>query len=242
MLATIGQSAMRDVNRDRIAALTGVVVLHALFGYLLLAGFKASFVPAGSSELKTFVIIPPEPRPEPMRSPAPKTPAAKQNDVPRNRTHDPVPVAAPPAEVHLPEPTPIVAAPAAGGGRDILAGASSLAGPGTGAGGDGSGGGGGAAVRAERVSGALLDRDYPVAARQAGIEGTVFVRFEVDPEGRVRTCDVTRSSGSADLDSTTCRLIKRRFRYRPARDRSGKPIAESVTNTYDWRLGRRPGN
>jgi protein TonB len=39
----------------------------------------------------------------------------------------------------------------------------------------------------------------------------------------VTGCRVTRSSGSRALDSTTCRLIEQRFRFRPSRDALGRP-------------------
>jgi protein TonB len=51
---------------------------------------------------------------------------------------------------------------------------------------------------------------------------------------------VTRSSGSRALDSTTCRLIQSRFRYRPARDGAGKPIAETIRGEHSWELGPEP--
>ena len=118
------------------------------------------------------------------------------------------------------------------------AGASSVAGPGTGAGGAGSGlgggGSGGGGSRAQRVRGQLNDSDYPIGARLAGIEGLVAVRFTIQPDGRVNGCQIVKSSGSAELDGTTCRLIERRFRYRPARDAQGRAIAEVATTSFTW--------
>lgn len=42
---------------------------------------------------------------------------------------------------------------------------------------------------------------YPEQARQLGDEGTVSVRFTVDPTGRVLDVTITRSSGSTLLDN-----------------------------------------
>jgi len=70
----------------------------------------------------------------------------------------------------------------------------------------------------------------------AGVEGTVSVRFTVDADGGTSGCRITRSSGNAELDETTCRLIELRFRYRPARDVQGRPVPETVTRTFDWLL------
>jgi protein TonB len=68
----------------------------------------------------------------------------------------------------------------------------------------------------------------------------VFVSFVVGPSGRVDSCKITRSSGNRDLDATTCRLIQRRFRYRPARDGSGKAITETVRGEQEWEVGPEP--
>jgi protein TonB len=81
--------------------------------------------------------------------------------------------------------------------------------------------------------------DYPRGAKRAGIEGSVAVRFTVRTDGSVSDCEVIRSSANEELDATTCRLIERRFRYQPARDTDGRPVAEVVTRTFDWMLPRR---
>jgi protein TonB len=56
----------------------------------------------------------------------------------------------------------------------------------------------------------------------------------VQPDGRVGGCTVVRSSGHASLDETTCRLIERRFRYRPALDASGRPTSATEYKSFDW--------
>jgi protein TonB len=125
--------------------------------------------------------------------------------------------------------------PGPGSGADPGAGAAG-AGSGQGTGGDGDGAGG--ALHAQRRSGSLRDRDYPPAARREGAEGVVYVRFTVGADGRVGGCTVTRSSGHAALDTTTCRLIEERFRYRPARDSQGRPVPETISLFYQWGLRR----
>ena len=64
------------------------------------------------------------------------------------------------------------------------------------------------------------------------------MRFTVGIDGRVSGCTVTRSSGYALLDTTTCRLIEKRFRYHPARDAQGQPVAETISLFYQWGLRR----
>ena len=60
------------------------------------------------------------------------------------------------------------------------------------------------------------------------------ITFMVETNGRVGRCSVTRSSGIAELDQLTCRLIQQRFRFRPGTDRSGRPQAEEVDYDHDW--------
>jgi protein TonB len=86
----------------------------------------------------------------------------------------------------------------------------------------------------EQIAGEITLRDYPRDLRDAGIGGRVGVLFTVEPNGRVGRCTVTRSSGVAELDVLTCRLIRQRFVYRPSTDRYGRPIADEVEGEHDW--------
>jgi protein TonB len=58
----------------------------------------------------------------------------------------------------------------------------------------------------------------------------------VTPDGRVGDCAVTGSSGSNALDAATCRLMKSRARFAPARDSDGKPTTDTVANAIKWVL------
>ncbi|MBA3525824.1 MAG: TonB family protein [Sphingomonas sp.] len=49
-------------------------------------------------------------------------------------------------------------------------------------------------------------------------QGRVEFRLDVGENGRVTGCTITRSSGSRWLDSTTCRILRSRARYTPARN------------------------
>lgn len=135
----------------------------------------------------------------------------------------------------------MIAATNPGDGAAAVGGAAD-AGRGTGAGGAGSGSGGGGmgtggeGSPARLVAGTIRDRDYPRAARRDRIQGVVTVRFTVGTDGRVSDCVVARSSGSALLDESTCRLIEARFRYAPARDAAGVPRAEQRGWRQDWWL------
>jgi protein TonB len=50
-------------------------------------------------------------------------------------------------------------------------------------------------------------RHYPRAARRAGIEGTVHVRFVIDPLGRIGEASIERSSGARSLDRAALDLL-----------------------------------
>jgi protein TonB len=76
--------------------------------------------------------------------------------------------------------------------------------------------------------------DYPASAVRAREEGLVEFRLGVAPNGRVSECTILSSSGSAALDSTTCRLMKSRARFTPATDDKGKPVPDSTTAKIKW--------
>lgn len=93
-------------------------------------------------------------------------------------------------------------------------------------------------ARARANLAALLSNDdYPVEALRNGIEGVVSFRLQVGADGRVTGCTITGSSGSELLDSTTCRLLSARARFSPARNRKGRPVADSVVARIVWRIG-----
>lgn len=224
-------------SRDRVKAAVAVGALHALLAYALISGLAFQVAQQASESLKVFDVTEPTP---PSPSP-PEEPTAPEP----SRASEPEGAAAPESKQAIVVPEPEVwfaiaptleTAPAEG--------TSDVAGPGTGSGGEGaergsgsagSGtGGGGRGTRAQRISGAIVDSDYPHSALRSGAAGTVSVRYTVGTDGRVRGCMVTGSSGNAELDATTCRLIERRFRYSPAKDAEGRPITETVTKQYYW--------
>ena len=78
--------------------------------------------------------------------------------------------------------------------------------------------------------------DYPTEALRNHQSGATSVRIRVEADGRLSDCTVTRSSGSQALDATTCRVIKQRARYSPARDDAGTPIASIDTVKIKWTI------
>lgn len=78
--------------------------------------------------------------------------------------------------------------------------------------------------------------DYPMEAIRREEQGTVSYRATVGTDGRVSTCDVTASSGSASLDAATCNIIQRRARFRAARDQHGKRTEDQFSGRIRWVL------
>jgi protein TonB len=79
-------------------------------------------------------------------------------------------------------------------------------------------------------------QDYPSAALLARQQGRVGVRLGVSAAGRVTDCTVTLSSGAAILDASTCRLLRSRVRFDPARDAQGAAVAGTYSTHVDWTL------
>lgn len=78
--------------------------------------------------------------------------------------------------------------------------------------------------------------DYPSRALREEREGTTSFVLEVDPSGRVASCTITASSGSADLDEATCKSVRRRARFSPGIDAQCKPVGGKYSNRVQWRI------
>ncbi|MFV0624389.1 energy transducer TonB [Sphingomonas sp. ac-8] len=238
----------RTARRERLVAAGAVAVLHGIVGLALVTALAFAPGPQETPSLRTFDVAPPAPPPPPAIEPAPRPQPERGAAAPANRRARPTELVAPPPVV--PVPAPIAAAPIAGTGSEAAAGAAPLPGPGTGAGGvgegtgsgtGGTGTGSGGGRRAILLRGAIRDSDYPRAARRARVEGSVTVRFTVGTDGSATGCRIARSSGSAELDTATCRLIETRYRYAPARDAAGRAVAELRGWRQDWWLEPRGG-
>ena len=233
----------RWLNADRLGGGAAAALTCGLIGYALVLGLHVSFTPIVTRAIATFAFAPPAPPPPKPVAPHPvKSKKAEGAASPANLRAKPTEIVAPKPPVPVPPRPP--AAPKAGPGAAASAGAAPVPGPGTGAGGEGNGTGSGAAGDGEGeggtdlqwIKGSIRDSDYPKAALIAGASGTVGLRFIVGVNGRVTSCTVTRSSGNADLDSTTCRLIMERFRYEPTRNARGVPIPDEVIGEHVWEL------
>lgn len=248
--------ASLTTRNDRIRSAALACAINLVIGYAIVNGLGMPIIPTAQDALKLFNLSDQPPPPPPIIPPPPER-AQRATRKPK----DPEGAAAPPAKqntpteivapkAQLPPPPPIQAAPVAGQGSAAKAGAAAIDGPGSGRGGignglgsglsgTGSGGGGdGGVVRgAVQIAGSIGDEDYPAPALIARQQGVVRFAFTVLADGRVGNCRVTRSSGSRALDATTCRLALQRFRFRPATDTAGRPVASDEQGEQEWQLG-----
>lgn len=250
--------AFRSTPAERARGAVAAVAVSLGLGAALVAGLSVDLRQLAERAPSVFGILPaPEPEPTPPVRSRPKREvheAPKRATAPRpegaaspaNLRGKATEIAAPPVPIVL-QPPPLVTAEIAGIGSQANTGGAPVKGAGTGsggvgngtgsgAGGDGDGGGGGGAGETPPRwrRGQLRDSDYPSALTQAGIGGTVGVRYVVETNGRVGRCDVTDSSGSAQLDALTCRLIQQRFRFDPSRDAEGRPVASTIVENHEW--------
>ena len=238
-------------RQQRIGSAAAAGVVTAAIGWALLTGLAGGAVREKVGETLALFRVPPPP--PPVRVVPKKQTRSRPSGraAPPNIRSQATPVVAPTPIVVVPlPPPPIVAAPKPFAGTQSTQGAAPTAGPGTGAGGVGDGtgsggwgdgdGGGGDETPPRWRKGRLSDADYPKGAGEDGFQGTVSVRFLVWTDGRVRDCEIEKSSGNRLLDDTTCRLIQQRFRYDPSRDAQGRPVPAWILENHQWVIEAAP--
>jgi len=229
--------------RERLAALVAVAIVQTALALALLSGFRVEITraPETIERLIDVDLQPPPPPPLPRRTEQKRASAHPQSSAPKA---EPAPLGGSPGPsvAHAPPSVkPVVAlralASPSGGGAGTGPALGNGSGGGTGGQGYGAGDDGGADL--VQIAGAIGPSDYPRALRERGLGGRVEFLFIVEPNGRVGRCSVTRSSGIAELDALTCRLVQQRFVYRPSTDPSGRPIEDEVEGVQDWVPNRR---
>ncbi|WP_317617552.1 energy transducer TonB [Sphingomonas daechungensis] len=86
------------------------------------------------------------------------------------------------------------------------------------------------------LQGLISGDDYPADAQRNDEQGSVRVNLAIGTDGRVTNCSVTKSSGSRSLDSATCRILKSRARFTPAKLSNGQATTDNFPQTITWRL------
>jgi periplasmic protein TonB len=226
---------LRPSGGSRISAAVFAAAIHLGLAALLIWGLDAPLRPEGASPALVAVaptrpaVAPPEPGPEQAGEAAP--PAPRSEPMPRAAEEPAIVLAERESLPRLPGKGADTSAGSAEAGTGQGAGGT---GEGRGSGGSGAGRGSGVASPPVRIAGALRDRDYPREAERMRAGGTVWIGFRVRTDGRVDRCTVEQSSGYVSLDDLTCRLVERRFRFRPALDAAGQPVETRLRTSFTW--------
>lgn len=85
---------------------------------------------------------------------------------------------------------------------------------------------------------ALTDDDYPRGSLARREKGLVGFELAIDAAGLPTNCTVRESSGFAELDAATCRLMSERSNFLPAIDAQGRRQPSSRKGRIAWRLPR----
>jgi protein TonB len=220
-------------TRGRATAIAAVTAVHVALAIVILTGLNVRMVSRAVEELKTFNIVEPPPPPPNPPPPKPRPEQAKHEAGAPAKKAEATPVVAP--QPRIPETSPIPAAKIAGTGNAPSSGAGT-SGTGTGAGGSGNGiGGGGAGYTPAQKITKIPNQEYRRLVAISGMErGTVGVAIRVTAEGLSTNCRVVRSSGSPTADELMCQLTEQYVRFRPARDPSGRAIAQDITWYPNW--------
>ena len=223
--------------RERAVALAFVLIVQLALGIALWRGLRLDLARPGDVVQRLVEIgVPPPPPVVDIQQTRPRkyehrsAAAPKAAPAPIGGSPGPTPAHAPPSVTPVIAIAPTVAPSGGGAGS----GPASGAGAGGGTGGQGYGGDDGG-TDLELISGELRDSDFPKSLRRAGISARVTATFTVQVNGRAAGCRVSRSSGYPEMDAAVCRVIEKRFVFRPRMDRSGRPVPEEVD--WDWEAG-----
>jgi protein TonB len=213
--------ADQQMNGNKAVSVVIVAVIHVAIGYLLISGLAISAAKKIVERVTTIDIEEPppepdEPPPEPPRETAPPPPVAPPPPIsiasapPQIQTQQTIPPPSPPAMM-IPPPAPVAPPAPPSQAR-------------------------GASTRNERSWAARIQENYPARALREEVQGTVGVRVTVTPDGRAAECQVTASSGSAELDRAACQGMERYARFNPALDNGGNPTNGSYSTRITYRL------
>jgi protein TonB len=78
--------------------------------------------------------------------------------------------------------------------------------------------------------------DYPPVSIRLNEEGVTIVKVQIDATGTVVSAELAKSSGHSRLDEKALQIVRSRFRYSPAKDASGNPVAATINQGVKWEL------
>lgn len=207
--------ADQEPSGRKIFAIGAVALLHAGVGYALVTGLAYNAAKQVYEDLKTFDVAPEEP--EKPEEPPPPPPKVDLPPPPKVTVPPPVVTSsvvttntiAPMTPTAPPAPPAPPAAPPPPAPPKV-------------------------AQKATQRGGSISDEDYPSSSIRNEEAGTSVATFTIGTDGKVASCNA--SGASPTLDAETCKLIIRRFRFKPALDTSGQPVAETKSQRVTWRL------
>ena len=85
------------------------------------------------------------------------------------------------------------------------------------------------------TSHAVTTDDYPAVSIRLQEQGTVQIKYTINPEGTVNDCAVTQTSGKPRLDDAACTMVKRRWKFKPA-TQGGKSVGFQMTASVIFQL------
>ena len=229
--------------REQSASIAGVAIIHAGMGALVVLGLAATIAPDDKPGGRLIATVFPDEAPPPP----PPTPDVKKPDPVHNTKKTP---STPPTNVTAPSP-PFL--PSSGPQIGELGGElppiggmgfEDIALP-----------GGGLVEPTPTPTPTPTFAFDPVSATPRGNPGdwitqsdyrSSWIRREmtgvasfsvgVGTNGRVTNCTVDRSTGYDALDNATCKLIAKRARFNPAKDRNGDTVAGDYSSSVRWQL------
>jgi protein TonB len=80
----------------------------------------------------------------------------------------------------------------------------------------------------------VTDRDYKSRWIREGLSGVARFTLQIDANGRVSDCTITRSTTHAALDAATCKLVSDRARFTPARGSDGAITSGTYSSSIRW--------
>ena len=200
----------KELSGNRTVAIVIVALLHAALGYAIVTGLAYNVIKKAAEDLKTFDVEEEPPPPEEKPPPPP------ENTPPPPQIVAPPPIVQTVREAPPPVITPTAPpAPPAPPAPAVVTKAQSVKG---------------------NLQGLFSGDDYPADAQRNDEQGSVRVTLSIGTDGRVAGCNVTSSSGSRSLDNATCRILRSRARFTPAKLTNGQPTTDTYSQTITWRL------
>jgi protein TonB len=212
----------KELSGNRTLAIIIVAILQLGLGYAIVTGLAYNVIKKAAEDLKTFDVEeqpPPPEEPPPPPKDMPKVPPPPTVPPPLVRVNttpppiqvieNPTPPPIPPVRVAPPPPAPPPPPHKTQSAQSAKGDLRTL----------------------------FSADDYPASAQAAEAQGTAQAQLTIGPDGRVVSCNLTRSTGNGALDSATCNILRRRAKFVPARDSNGNATTDTITTPpIVWRL------